>query len=575
MRHFLKKTIPVLLVIAILASVIWYFLIYDTTLTRDLLLQQARHFEQSGNTTAAVWLYNLAYLQSGNNEAVAIELSQQFKAIGNYSKAESTLTKAIQDGGGVDVYIALCKIYLEQDKVLDAVTMLDKVGNKQIKEELDALRPAAPEASAPSGSYSQYMDVEITAHSGTVYVTTDQNYPSAKDDPYTGPISLPRGQTTIYAVSIGENGLVSRMAAYTYIISNVVEEVTITDSSIDAELRQLLQLGANETIYSNMLWELETFTVPQDASSCADLQWLSGLKTLIIDSCAFTDFAPLSALTGLQTLTVKNTTIENSDLSFLAGMKELSSLTLSGCSVSTIADMAGTTSLRELDLSNNTVRNLSALSGMTALEKLDLSYNAVISLQDIQGLTNLRHLDLSYNSLATTAPVAALTELTYLDVSSNNLMQVHMKGLDTLTKLEHFAAAYNNLTDLSMLKNCVMLKTLDVSHNTLLNISVVGGLPLLEELDFSYNEVSRLPTFQTTCALRIIRGEHNLLTSLDNLSGLQNLTHIYMDYNTKLTNINALRHCKALNTVNVYGTKVTDISALAAAGILVNYTPKV
>ena len=453
--------------------------------------------------------------------------------------------------------------------------MLDKVGNKQIKEELDALRPAAPEASAPSGSYSQYMDVEITAQSGTVYVTTDQNYPSAKDDPYTGPISLPRGQTTIYAVCIGENGLVSRMAVYTYIISHVVEEVTITDSSIDAEIRQLLQLGADETIYSNMLWELETFTVPQDASSCADLQWLSGLKTLIIDGCAFTDFAPLSALTGLQTLTVRNTTIEDSDLSFLAGMKELSNLTLSGCSVSTIADMAGTTSLRELDLSNNTVRNLSALSGMTALEKLDLSYNAVISLQDIQGLTNLRHLDLSYNSLATTAPVAALIELTYLDVSSNNLMQVHMKGLDTLTKLEHFAAAYNNLTDLSMLKNCVMLKTLDVSHNTLLNISVVGGLPLLEELDFSYNEVSRLPTFQTTCALRIIRGEHNLLTSLDNLSGLQNLTHIYMDYNAKLANINALRHCKALNTVNVYGTKVTDISVLAAAGILVNYTPKV
>ena len=74
MRHFLKKMIPVLLVIAMLASVIWYFLIYDTTLTRDLLLQQARHFEQSGNTTAAVLLYNLAYLQSGNNEAVAIEL---------------------------------------------------------------------------------------------------------------------------------------------------------------------------------------------------------------------------------------------------------------------------------------------------------------------------------------------------------------------------------------------------------------------------------------------------------------------------------------------------------------------
>jgi Leucine-rich repeat (LRR) protein len=65
-----------------------------------------------------------------------------------------------------------------------------------------------------------------------------------------------------------------------------------------------------------------------------------------------------------------------------------------------------------------------------------------------------------------------------------------------------------------------------------------------------------------------------MLTSLDNLSGLKNLTHVYMDYNAKLSNINALRHCAALREVNVYGTKVTDISQLADLGILVNYTPK-
>ena len=109
----------------------------------------------------------------------------------------------------------------------------------------------------------------------------------------------------------------------------------------------------------------------------------------------------------------------------------------------------------------------------------------------------------------------------------------------------------------------------------MLNIRVLSDLPLLEELDFSHNEVSRLPEFKKDCALRIIRGEYNLLTSLDNLSGLEHLTHVYMDYNVKLSNINSLRHCAALTLVNVYGTKVTDISQLAELGILVNYTPKV
>jgi Leucine-rich repeat (LRR) protein len=108
----------------------------------------------------------------------------------------------------------------------------------------------------------------------------------------------------------------------------------------------------------------------------------------------------------------------------------------------------------------------------------------------------------------------------------------------------------------------------------LLNIQVLSTLPLLEELDFSDNEVSRLPSFSADCALTVIRGEHNLLTSLDALSGLKHLVRVYMDYNDKLSNINSLRHCKALREVHVYGTKVTDISLLADVGILVHYTPK-
>ena len=572
MRHFLKKLIPILLALAILVSVGWYFLVYDTTLTRDLLLKQARRFEQDGDTSAAVWLYNLAYLQSGNDEAVAIELSEQFKAIGNYSKAESTLTKAIQDGGGVDVYVALCKLFLEQDKLYDAVTMLDKVGNKEIKAQLDTMRPKAPVASVPSGSYTQYLNVDISTEGGKLYVTTDREYPSIHADEYTAPVVLSGGNTTIYAVSIGENGLVSPLAVYGYIVSNVVEEVFLTDGYIDAAFRQLLQLEEDQSIYSNMLWEIEEFTMPQLAASCADLKWLPNLKRLTIEDCAFTDFSPLSALTNLQTLTVKNTAIADSDLSFLADMKQLTSLTLSGCSISTIADMDGHMSLTYLDLSNNTVRNISALSGMAALEELNLSNNALINLQDIQMLQALRVLDVSYNSLATTIHVTSLTALTDLDVSSNNLMK--LEGIDALTQLQHFAAAYNNLIDVNILQACTDLRTLDVSHNTLLNIRVLAGLTLLEELDFSDNEVSMLPEFKSDCALRIIRGEHNFLTSLDNLSGLKNLTHVYMDYNTKISNINSLRHCPALKEVNVYGTKVTNISMLADAGILVNYTPK-
>lgn len=572
MRHFFKKLIPYLLALAILVSIGWYFFVYDTTLTRDFLLLQARRFEKDGDTSAAVWLYNLAYLQSGNDEAVAIELAEQFKSIGNYSKAESTLTKAIQDGGSVDVYIALCKTYVEQNKLRDAVTMLDKVGNKQVKAQLDAMRPQAPTASAATGTYNQYLQVEFTFEAEEMYVTKDRDYPSILTDLYTGPVTLPEGQSTVYAVCISENGLVSPLAVYGYIVKDVVEEVFFTDSHMEAALRSQLQIPENQSIYSNMLWTIEEFTVPQQAQSCADLKWLPGLKRLTIENGSFTDFSALSGLTELQTLKVVNTTIADSDLHFLTKMTKLTDLTLSGCGISTIAHMADLIGLKQLDLSNNTIRNISVLSGMSQLQQLHLSGNALINLKDIENLTSLQVLDVSYNSLATTSHVASLTGLKKLDVTSNNLMK--LEGIGALTELEHFAAAYNNLTEVDILVSCKKLRTLDVSHNTLLNIQVLSSLLLLEELDFSYNEVSRLPSFTPDCALTVIRGEYNLLTSLDSLSGLKHLTYVYMDYNTNLSNINSLRHCNALREVHVYGSKVTDISKLADAGILVHYTPK-
>ncbi len=573
MKHFLKKMIPIVLALLILFSVIWYFLIFDTTLTRDLLLQQARRFENDGNPTAAVWLYNLAYLQSGHEDAVAIELSEQFKAIGNYSKAESTLNKAIQNGGGLDVYIALCKTYIEQDKLRDAVTMLDKVASKEIKAQLSEIRPQAPVASVGTGTYNEYLQVEFAVETGTLYLSTDLDYPSIHADAYTGPLTLPGGQTTVYALCIGENGLVSPLAIYGYIVKDVTEKITFVDSAFEEAIRKQLQLSAEEPIYSNMLWNVESFAVPQAALSCEDLKWMTGLKHLVIEDAVFTDLTPLESLMQMQTLRIVNTAIADSNLRFLLNMHKLTELTLSGCSISSIAHMATLKNLQKLDLSNNTIRNVAALSEMHLLQTLNLSGNALISLKDLENLTTLQELDVSYNFLATTSHVATMVGLKTLDLSSNNLMR--LEGIDSLNELEHLRAAYNNLTEVDILSGCLKLRTLNVSYNTLLDIQVLGKLPLLEELDFSHNEVSRLPSFSVDCALTVIRGEHNVLTSLDSLSGLKHLKYVYMDYNAKLSNINSLRHCKALVEVSVFGTKVTDITMLANVGILVHYAPKV
>ena len=105
----MKKPIQIItaivLIVAILGCSIWYLFVYDREFTRDMLLGCARSVESTGNHNMAAWFYNLAYAQSDDGDDVAIELAQQYKKSGNYTKAEYTLYQAIINGGGIDVWL--------------------------------------------------------------------------------------------------------------------------------------------------------------------------------------------------------------------------------------------------------------------------------------------------------------------------------------------------------------------------------------------------------------------------------------------------------------------------------------
>lgn len=569
MKRLIKLIFPLLLAAVIVTSIGWYLLEYDPAFTRDLMLRHARMLESNGNFSAAIWLYNLAYDWDDSDE-VAIELAEQFKSIGNYSKAEYTLRKAIEDGGSVDLYIALSKTYIEQGKLRDAVFMLENAGG-DIKAALDELRPAAPEASLPSGSYHQYLSVELTAHGSTIYVATDHDYPSATTDRYTGPIALANGETTLFAVSVGENGLVSSLAVYNYIVSDVVESVTFQDAGFEAAVRQKLGYNSSRVIYSDALWSITELTLPETVGSCGDLRWFTGLKSLTIDGATLDDASAIGSCTALQNLFIRNAILSTDVLQSIGTLKGLQTLTLKECNISSISFLSGLTELTELDLSSNAIRDITALSQLSKLTQLNLSSNALISLSGLENLTLLTSLDVSFNSIVSTAPLASMHALLELDISSNALRSLDSIG--NLVQLTQLRAAHNELLDLDALANCQALVYLDVSHNTLLRIDTAASLVALEEFDFSYNEVKELPAFDANCALRILNGAYNQLSSLKKLSGLKNLTHVYMNYNAELSSVSPLTSCSALKEVYVYGTKVRNVTALTALGVLVVYSP--
>lgn len=570
MKKAAKFLVPLLLGLLILTSIVWYLFIYDRAFTRDSLLNQARYQDTHGNSRLSSWFYNAAYNFSGHDENVAIELANQYKHDGNYTKAELTLTEAIKNAPTVELYTALSRTYVEQDKLLDAVNLLEKVGHEQIKAKLDVQRPVAPMPDKAGGFYSQYIDVHLESAAKYIFYTTDGNYPSIEGPVYQGSISLPAGETVIHAIAVSEDGLVSPLSVLGYTVTGVIEEITIEDPAMDTAIRALIGADEDHQLKSDELWGIEEFTVPEDTTSYADLKVLPNLKKLTIQDKTIDTLSHLSSLAKLEELDLTGSRFPTDDMAVLASLPSLKKLNMSSCSLSTIEKLEGAKNLTCLNLSNNTLRNLEVLAPMTSLTELYLHNNAINALDMLSGLENLQKLDVSFNAITTLVPLANNVHMTHLEANNNQLINV--VGLEQLSMLSHLSVDHNYISDISQLTANQELTNLSIASNDITDISTVGQLAKLEILDFSGNHVEYLPTWPEGCALQTIDGSYNALTSIDSLASLQALTHVYMDYNL-LTNIDALESCFCLVQVNAFGNVIPDVSILRDHDIIVNYDP--
>lgn len=570
MKKFMKKLIPILLVILIVASLVWYCFVFDRNFTRDILLAQARVFSTNGNQKLSSWFYDTAYMHSGQDDSVAIELANQFKAEGNYTKAESTLTKAIADGGSPGLYIALCKTYVEQNKLLDAVNMLGSIQDIVMKNHMDTQRPDAPVSDPEPGFYTEYISVSLSAPSGTIYYTTNGEYPSTDDVPYSEPFTLSAGETTVLAISVDDNGLVSPLSVLEFTVGGVIEEITFEDPVLEEEVRRLLNLDADAPLMSNDLWTITSFTVPEGVQDLADLANLPYLQSLTLEGYRVNTLQFLTELMHLEELVIRDCKFSPDELCLIAAIPTLKALTLSDCSLSTLVGLEDAPGLEYLDLSENTLRNLEPISGMVTLKNLNLSNNALTGLSALGSLVNLEKLDVSYNSITSMVPAATLTKLAWLDVSHNSISTLSI--VDNLPDLAHFNANHNGISDVDILADCLNLVELDISNNQITDISSLSSLVKLELFDFAYNQVTELPKWPEESALRTIDGSYNSIESIYNLRILMELSHVYLDYN-QITDISALASCYKLVMVNVYGNSVTGVEPLTDRSIIVNYNP--
>ena len=269
MKRALKIVIPILLVAVLLTGAFWYSLHYNRDLTASWLISMADDAVEGERYATAVRYYEWAYELEDKSPEVALRISDCYKNSGNYTKAEYTLVKAIADHPTKELYLQLSRLYLEQDKVLDAVNMLDKIADPGIRAELEAMRPAAPTISREPGFDNNYITVSLTCETGTLYCTAAATYPSVETDLYSEDITLGLGETTISAVAIGENGLASPLARFGYTVGGVIETVTIEDAALDAAMENYADVNWNEPLNALSMLEFfdEIHTLVKNAAS--------------------------------------------------------------------------------------------------------------------------------------------------------------------------------------------------------------------------------------------------------------------------------------------------------------------
>lgn len=565
MKKFLITMLVLILIGGLLFSLYYFFW------TAENFASLGASAMEDGKYSRAVSRYEMAVKLDPDNTEYVLSLADACIADGSYTMAERSLVSAIKASPSVALYTKLSSVYVAQDKLFDAQKMLDSITDAALRGELNGLRPAAPVFTPASGEYDEYLDLTIECD-GATYVSMTEQYPSASSEAYAAPISLPAGSTSVSAITVGEDGLVSPLSTANYTIVGVIEEVSFASPELEAYVRETLFIPRTAKIMTDDLWKITELTLPDNVTVYSDLKHFTKLKQLVIHEAPLMSCYFLSSMPELESLDLSGCTIGLEDVDFIAERTALRELRLSNCGLTNIPSLAALTDLETLDLSNNSISDINALSGMKYLKELNLRSNAVSSLEALKHMGKLEILDISENDVPSLAPLGNCTQLELLTAEDNDITDISV--LANMSKLTAFCASRNKISDASAAASCGALTRLELADNDLTEINMIASMPQLSYLDVSHNLIAEIPALNPEeCRLSSFYAAYNKLEDVSHLAGLLELTYVNVDYNDNVEDVECLTTCHMLVQLDCFGTKVENVQALLNMGVIVNFDP--
>ena len=235
------------------------------------------------------------------------------------------------------------------------------------------------------------------------------------------------------------------------------------------------------------------------------------------------------------TVVLSGVSLTEGELEALAGLGNLTNLSLNGCGLEDVSALAGCEKLTTLSLEDNAIEDISPLSGLRSLRALYLSGNSLGALEPLYGLDGLATLDIRGREITDEELEALQSELpgcTILtDEPIESVEEITLGGqtfTSDVTRLELVGAG---VTDISALAACTQLEYLDVSYNEIDSISVVAGMPNLRVLDFTDTNVSSLSPILALTKLEVLWLRNTKVTNISALSGHTSITELELSGN--------------------------------------------
>ncbi|MBE6902434.1 MAG: hypothetical protein E7478_08150 [Ruminococcaceae bacterium] len=270
----------------------------------------------------------------------------------------------------------------------------------------------------------------------------------------------------------------------------------ISDLSFAAEMEELAEL---KVVYNNIsdvsvlagLKKLKSLDISlnplTDLSSVIKCTQLTSLN---LEGCWIEDHSLLAEMTGLRELNLRYTGMAEDALSYISGLTELVSLSLSGTHIS-LEPLAALKKLERLDLSDTMIVEQDSFEAVKGIKWLNMSDLTFISdYRGISVLTELEYLDLSLNDMVVfdLSPLSNMKNLKYLSLSEDYSIS-DISALSGLSSLEELYAPWCSIEDVTPLMELDKLRSVNLGGCSVKDPTPLKELKQLEFLHLGLNEI--------------------------------------------------------------------------------------